>query len=166
MSTPFIGQIQTFSFPFAPKGWAACNGQLLPINQNQALFSLLGTQYGGDGIQTFALPNLQGSFGLGQGTGYVVGQKGGELAHTLTVPELGTHTHPMVGSSANASASTPVGNFPAVPANGTAAFSASPNTQLGPGSSPSQGGGAHPNMPPFLVMNTCIALTGAFPSRN
>lgn len=118
MSTPFLGQIQAFSFSFAPKGWAFCSGQMLPISQNQALFALLGTQYGGDGKTTFGLPNLGGSFALHQGPGNRMGQAGGEANHTLTNAELAAHTHPMVGSSATASVSSPAGNYPAVAASG------------------------------------------------
>src|SRR5579875_3735390 len=93
MSTPFLSEIRIFSFNFAPKGWAMCNGQLLPINQNQALFSLLGTTYGGDGRTTFALPNLQGRAAVGAGAGYTVGQTGGEYQHTLLTPEMPAHMH-------------------------------------------------------------------------
>jgi len=100
MAEPFLSEIRIMSFSFAPKGWALCNGQLLPINQNQALFSLLGTTYGGDGRVNFALPNLQGNVPIHMGSGFTLGQKGGEQAHTLSVAEIATHVHTSVGSSA------------------------------------------------------------------
>src|SRR5713101_9735000 len=105
MSTPFLAQIEIFSFNFAPKGWALCNGQLLPINQNQALFSILGTTYGGDGRTTFGLPNLQGRSPVHVGNGISLGQLGGETAHTLNISELAAHNHVPVGSPAQATVS-------------------------------------------------------------
>lgn len=172
MSTPYLGQIQPFPFNFAPKGWALCNGQLLSLAQNQALFSLLGTFYGGDGITTFALPNIQGACVLSMGdapsgTNYTIGQKAGEANHTLLTNELPQHTHPMVCSTATGNRSTPVGSFPAMSAT-SLYFSPSPSnsTLLGPGSSISGGGLPHINQSPYLVLNFCIALQGIFPSRN
>src|SRR5712691_816603 len=99
MSTPFLSEIKIMSFVFAPKGWAQCNGQLLPINQNQALFSLLGTTYGGDGRVNFALPNLQGQVPVHTGNGFTLGQAAGEVSHTLTTPEMTAHNHLLQGSS-------------------------------------------------------------------
>jgi microcystin-dependent protein len=172
MSTQFLGQIQIFGFPFAPKNWALCNGQTMAINQNQALFALLGTTYGGNGIQTFALPNLQGAFALHQGTlagnGYVLGQTGGEVNHTLIAGELPAHNHLMAASNAVGTKGTPVGNFPAQavgtpPPNG---YGTTANVPMGTGSNPNTGGQPHPNMPPYAVLNFCIALVGIFPSRN
>ncbi len=165
MSTPFLGEIKIFSFNFPPKGWAFCNGQLLPINQNQALFSLLGTTYGGDGQTNFALPNLQGRVPFHIGSGFTQGQSGGEENHTLILPELPAHTHSPVGSSNAANAVSPTGNVWASLNSG--AYSATPNTTLNPASVTNTGGSQpHSNMSPYLVLNFCIALQGIFPSRN
>src|SRR2546425_1690706 len=119
MAEPFLSEIRLFSFVFAPKGWALCNGQLLPINQNQALFSLLGTTYGGDGRVNFGLPDLQGRLPIHVGSGHTLGERGGEQAHTLSIAELPTHTHVLNASSAAGSAPVPVGNYlaRAAPAN-------------------------------------------------
>src|SRR6267378_1309481 len=111
MSEPFLGEIKIVSFNFPPKGWAFCNGQLLPINQNQALFSILGTMYGGDGRTTFALPNLQGRVPFHFGQGLTQGQAGGEAIHTLSLGEMASHTHVPVGSSNNADQLSPENNF-------------------------------------------------------
>src|SRR3954465_14886983 len=110
MAEPFLSEIRIMSFGFPPKGWALCNGQLLPINQNQALFSLLGTTYGGDGRVNFALPNLQGNLPMHMGSGHTLGERGGEQAHTLSISEIPTHVHVFQGSSANASTVTPANN--------------------------------------------------------
>jgi microcystin-dependent protein len=171
MSTPYLGQIQTFSFNFPPKGWAFCNGQLMSIQQNAALFSLLGTTYGGNGTSTFALPNFQGCFGLCWGTApggaqYVIGQTAGEINHTLLSGEMATHIHPMVGCSIAGTVGTPINNFPAPAANSASLFSNSANTTLGTGSSPVGSNIPHNNMPPYLAINFCISLVGIFPSRN
>src|SRR6478609_9368235 len=106
MAEPFLPEIRLMSFVFPPKGWALCNGQLLPINQNQALFSLLGTTYGGDGRVNFALPNLQGNVPIHMGSGFSLGSKGGEQGHTISIAELPTHTHALVATSAAAVANT------------------------------------------------------------
>ncbi len=165
MSTPFIAEIKIMSFNFPPKGWALCNGQLLPINQNQALFSLLGTTYGGDGRTTFALPNLQGRVPFHVGNGHTLGERGGEEAHTLNLSEIPPHTHSPVGSSNVANAAAPTGNLWASFTSG--AYSAASNTSLNPASITNTGGSqAHNNLSPFLVLNFCIALQGIFPSRN
>ncbi|MEA2301266.1 MAG: hypothetical protein QOE44_1801 [Solirubrobacteraceae bacterium] len=163
MSEPFLSEIRVFSFNFAPKGWAMCNGQLLQINQNQALFSLLGTTYGGDGRTTFALPNLEAAAPMHTGNGHSLGQKAGEVSHTLLLAELPAHTHLVTGSGANGS--TP---GPGVPAAVNNVYG--PPGSLGgllPASlSPAGGGQAHSNLMPFLTLNFCIALQGIFPSRN
>jgi microcystin-dependent protein len=169
MSQPFLGQIQAFPFTFAPRGWALCNGQLLPISQNQALFSLLGTQYGGNGTQTFALPNLQGSFSVGLSTTSsnfsAIGATGGESSHTLTATELPAHTHTPVGTSAAPTTGSPISTFPAALAN--AYQTGAPDTPATLGSGTTAGTSTpHENRPPFLALNFCIALQGVFPSRN
>ena len=171
MGTPFLGEIRIVSFNFAPKGWALCNGQLLPINQNQALFSLLGTTYGGDGRVTFALPNLQGRTPIHQGNGFVQGQLAGVEAVTLTTSEIPAHTHTVHGTSANATTNNAGGGAGAglgYAKAGTAIYGplASP-TPMAAGTVSSIGGSQpHENRQPFLVLNACIALQGIFPSRN
>jgi microcystin-dependent protein len=165
MAEPFLSEIRIMSFNFAPRGWALCNGQLLPINQNQALFSLLGTTYGGNGQTTFGLPNLQGRTPTHVGQGLTLGQVGGEPAHTLSINELPTHVH-------LAQASSTVGDSAA--ANNTVLANALNNygppnnlTTLDPSTVSNVGGSqAHLNMQPFLVLNFCIALQGIFPSPN
>jgi microcystin-dependent protein len=165
MAEPFLSEIRIMSFVFAPKGWALCNGQLLPINQNQALFSLLGTTYGGDGRVNFALPDVRGRVPIHVGGGHTLGERGGEQAHTLSIAELPTHTHALQASGVNATTNSPVNN---VLANSTAVYhGATSLTPLSPGSVTNVGGSqAHLNMQPFLVLNFCIALQGIFPSQN
>ena len=165
MAEPFLSEIRIMSFGYAPKGWALCNGQLLPINQNQALFSLLGTTFGGDGRVNFALPDLRGDVPIHVGAGHTLGEKGGEQAHTLSISELATHTHVLSASSANATLTPAVGN---VLAASTALYHSPSNlTSLNPGSIASVGGSqAHLNMQPFLTLTFCIALQGIFPSPN
>jgi len=173
MSTPYLGQIQPFPYNFAPRGWALCNGQTLPIAQYSALFSLLGTFYGGNGINNFQLPNLQGRCALSFGTAlsrtsYTIGQAAGEANHTLLVTELPTHMHtPPSCSTATGTSATAVGTFPAASTQNPY-FSSAPTklVPLGNGSSPTGGSQPHPNQSPYLVLNFCIALEGIFPSRN
>lgn len=162
MAEPFLGEIRQFSFVFAPRGWALCNGQLLPINQNQALFSLLGTTFGGDGRVNFALPDLRGRVPIHVGSGHTLGERGGEAAHTVSVAELPTHTHAVSVSSAPGTVSTPAGSYLAGAPNAYADPSASP---VGlPGASSTGGSQAHLNLQPFLTTSFCIALQGIFPS--
>lgn len=165
MPTPFIGQISIFSFNFAPKGWAQCDGQLLPINQNQALFSILGTTYGGNGQTNFALPDLRGRTPFHVGTGFVQGQAAGEENHTLIMSEMVKHTHLAAGGP-SASLVSGSGNLPG--ANTTTPFYAgSTNTTMNPAVISNVGGSQpHNNMSPYLVLNICVALQGIFPSRN
>lgn len=166
MSDPYLGEIKVISFGFAPKGWALCNGQTLPINQNQALFAVLSTQYGGDGVTTFALPNLQGQVPVHQGNGNVVGNSGGEASHTLAVGEIPNHTHL---AQARSAASSPGGD----PTNAVWAaatnpmFAATANAAMSPTAIGNAGNGQpHENRSPYLVLNFIIALSGVFPSRN
>lgn len=165
MAEPFLSEIRIMSFNFAPKGWALCNGQLLPINQNQALFSLLGTTYGGDGRVNFALPDCRARTPIHVGSGHTLGERGGEQAHTLSIAELPTHTHVLQGSNTNAATNSPNNN---VLANATAVYHAPTSlTALNPGSVTNVGGSqAHLNMQPFLTLSFCIALQGIFPSPN
>jgi microcystin-dependent protein len=168
-SQPLLGQIMMVSFGYAPKGWALCNGQLLPINQNQALFSLLGTFYGGNGQTTFALPNLQGRVPLHMGTGYNLGQLGGEEAHTLVVGEIPAHQHGVIASSASANVASPIGAFLANSGN-TNFASVDANlavTPLNASAVAVDGGGQpHENRAPYLAINFVIALQGVYPSRS
>jgi microcystin-dependent protein len=169
MSTPFLSEIKIVSFSFAPKGWALCNGQILAINQNQAIFSLIGTFYGGNGIQTFQLPNLQGAMALHMGNGgggsYVIGQTGGEANVTLTSTQLPTHTHQAVGVSNAGNDSSAIGNTWAESQDQPYTFA--PNVTMNNATLSSVGGSQpHSNMGPYLVLNFIIALSGIFPSRN
>ncbi len=164
MSEPFLGEIRIMSFGFAPRGWALCNGQLLPINQNQALFALLGTTYGGDGRTNFALPNLQGRVPFHMGSGMNLGGSAGEQAHTLNIAELPAHTHQPCGSPNTASAASPAGNLWASLNGG---YLAGANTVMNPAAIlPTGGSQPHDNMSPYLTLNFCIALQGIFPSQN
>lgn len=166
MAEPFLSEIRIMSFVFAPKGWALCNGQLLPINQNQALFSLLGTTFGGDGRVNFALPDLRGRTPIHVGSGHTLGEKGGEQAHTLSIAELPTHTHVCNGSSvATNGVATPNGNF--LGGGNNVYHTPSNLTSMTAGSILNVGGSqAHLNMQPFLTLSFCIALQGIFPSPN
>jgi microcystin-dependent protein len=166
MAEPFLSEIRLFSFNFAPKGWAVCNGQLLPINQNQALFSLLGTTYGGDGRVNFALPDLQGRAPIHMGSGHTLGERAGEQAHTLTSGEIPTHTHQLSASSAAGNDPTPAGHVLAGPLNQTYR-PPDASAVMTPGTVANGGGSqAHQNMQPFLTLVFCIALQGIFPSQN
>jgi microcystin-dependent protein len=167
MSTPFLGQISIFSFGFAPKGWAFANGQTLPINQNQALFSLLGTNYGGDGITTFKLPNLQASVPVHQGDGFVIGQSGGSASVTLTAAQLPAHTH-AAGCSTNAgTVASPSGAVWAADGAGNLPYSSTGGASMAAAAITNAGGGQpHDNTAPTLIINFCIALQGIFPSRS
>ena len=173
--TPYIGQLMLFPGTFAPKNWQLCNGQLLPINQNSALFALLGTTYGGNGITNFALPDLRGRVPVHQGTlaggggSYAMGQSGGVETVALTVNHLPLHIHsatgtPTTASSQPATQTDPEGHVFAVPTDGSLAYSP---TAAGAAASAATGlNQAHSNIQPYLSLNICIALTGIFPSRN
>ena len=171
MAEPFLSEIRIMPFVFAPKGWALCNGQLLPINQNQALFSLLGTTFGGDGQTTFALPNFQGRTPIHVGNGHTLGEQGGAQSHTLSITELPTHTHSLQGSSVLGNSVNPksvtAGNVLASDPGNAYASTSDALTALNAASISNIGGSqAHLNMQPFLVLNFCIALQGIFPSPN
>jgi microcystin-dependent protein len=183
MSEPFLGEIKIISWNFPPKGWAFCNGTLLPINQNQALFSILGTTYGGDGIRTFGLPNLQGRVPTHVGNGIVLGELAGEVTHTLNISELPAHTHLMQADGTTAASSNTNTPDPSngkllgqsAGASGTQQqpfqaniYSSGPaNSTLNPAVvGPTGGNQPHENMSPYLTLNMIIALQGIFPSRN
>lgn len=173
MSEPFIGQIKNFAGNFAPRGWAFCEGQLLSVNQNQALFTILGTTYGGDGRTSFALPDLRGRVALhaGSGPGLTprnLGARGGTQENVLSVAELPSHSHQMQASSAAASDKSPAGNLLAVSRRGDLyGNAAGPTTALANAAVASSGAGqSHANEMPFQCINYIIALEGIFPSRS
>jgi microcystin-dependent protein len=169
MSEPFLGEIKMVGFNFAPRGWAFCDGQILPINQNQSLYSLLGTTYGGDGRTSFALPDLRSRTPVHVGSGFNLGQKGGTETVTLTAAEIAAHNHAF-----KVTTSTATSNFP----NATTSFAtavgsplyhaaeAATATALNAGMMTNTGGQPHDNMQPTLVLSFCIALQGLFPSRS
>jgi microcystin-dependent protein len=163
MSTPFLGELKLASFNFAPKGWAQCNGQLLPINQNQALFALLGTTYGGNGQTTFALPDMRGRVPIHRGSGLTQGQAIGEESHTVTLSEMPAHNHTVAASSQNGNQADPK-----ILAAASDVYAAPSNlTSIAPGTITNVGGSQpHENRQPYLVLTWCIALQGIFPSRN
>lgn len=168
MASPYLGEVRVFSFNFPPKGWALCNGQLMSIQQNQALFSVLGTTYGGNGVQNFALPNLQGRTPLGPGgqQSTVLGQPGGESNHTLLTSEMAAHQHSVNCNIGTATTGSPAG---AVWANGgqNNYTQTVPTGAMAPATITNAGGSLpHENTPPYLVLSFCIALDGIFPSRN
>jgi microcystin-dependent protein len=174
MSDPFVAEIRIFPFNFAPKGWAFCNGQLLPLSQNTALFSLLGTVYGGDGKSTFALPNLQGSVPLhpGQGPGlslYDLGEQGGSDTVTVLDSEMPAHTHTLMAQGAPADTNVPV-NFSIARVTGATPYlppAGAPLTPMAFQALPTAGSSLpHNNMMPYLTLNFCIALQGVFPPRS
>ncbi len=165
MGTPYLSEIRIFSFNYAPKGWAMCNGQTLAINQNQALFALLGTTYGGNGQTTFALPNLQGRVAMGFGSTHTQGEAAGSQAVTLNVSQMPAHTHTVNCNKMGGNSTEAKGNVPAYDAD-YPVYSASGGAALAPGTVSGVGGQPHNNLAPYLVLTVCIALVGIFPSRN
>jgi microcystin-dependent protein len=171
MSEPFLAEVRILGFNFAPRGWATCDGQILPINQNQSLYSLLGTIYGGDGRTSFALPDLRGRTPLHFDAAHSQGIKGGQEVHVLSENEMPAHTHGLQASGAAATQPGPSGNLLATPSAAIGAvYSTTAQTQdvsLGGSAIANAGGGqGHQNMQPSLVLNFCIAIQGLFPSRN
>jgi microcystin-dependent protein len=174
MTQPYIGELRIFPANAVPRGWAPCNGQLLPVNQYQPLFALLGTTFGGDGERTFALPDLQGRVPMHAGSGFVIGQTGGEPTHALTVPEMPTHSHVVRASGDHGTSVLPTGHFVAAPVATSPrgnvdviAYNPAPDTRMNEASISSAGlSQPHENMTPYLVLNICISLDGDFPLRS
>ena len=166
MAEPFLAEIRLFSFVFAPRGWALCHGQVLPINQNQALFSLLGTTYGGNGQTTFALPDLRSRVPMHFGGSHSLGERAGEENHTLIAAELPAHNHVLNASTTDADFPLGTGNVLA-PAPGAQIYATTPTGVMNPASVTSVGGSQpHPNIQPSQTLSFCIALVGIFPSRD
>lgn len=171
MSDPYLGEIRSFGFNFAPRGWAQCNGQLLPIAQNTALFSILGTLYGGDGRTNFALPNLSGAvaMGSGQGSGLTLrsqGERGGSESVTLTLGEMPVHGHVANANPANGNQPGPAGHFWAQDLGGSKDYGDAGTVAMAPGAIGVAGESQpHANVQPFQVLNFCIALQGIYPPR-
>lgn len=169
MSEPFLAEVRIVGFNFAPRGWAFCDGQILPINQNQSLYSLLGTTYGGDGRTSFALPDLRGRTPIHVGEGHREGQKSGEETHTLSGNEMPQHNHVVFATSVDANTPNPTTStvLASVPTRIYAEFNNASAVSLHSGTITNVGGGqAHENMQPYIALNFCIALQGLFPSRN
>ncbi|HEV2500195.1 MAG TPA: tail fiber protein [Terriglobia bacterium] len=168
MSTPFVGEIRVFGFNYAPQGWALCNGQLLPIAQNQALFSLLGTTYGGDGRTNFALPDLRGRTGIhvSPSAGYSQGQAGGSETVALTVNQIPSHTHTVSCSNAAATQLSPKGGVSAIDTTYNMYSNSADGAMAANAIGTAGASQPHPNLQPFLCVNFCIALQGIYPSRN
>jgi microcystin-dependent protein len=166
MSTPFIGEIQAFPYNFAPRNWATCDGSLLAINQNQALFSIVGTTYGGNGISTFALPDLRGRAAVHVGDQVTLGQSAGEEMHTLSISETPAHNHQAMATEGDSNSNKPSSDntwgVASIPI-----YTATPNTTMSPNALSTSGkNNPHSNIQPYTVLTYCIALYGIFPSRN
>jgi microcystin-dependent protein len=168
MAEPFVGEIRSFAFGIVPSGWAQCNGQLLNIQQNQALYTILGKAFGGDGKVTFGLPNLQGSVPVHPAQGDIVGTKNGEATHTLTINEMPAHAHQASGGS-DATQASPAGNAwgTQITAPVVNSYASTSNDTMSPGALANAGGNqGHSNMQPYLTINYCIALQGIWPPKN
>jgi microcystin-dependent protein len=168
MSEPFLAEIRIVGFNFAPRGWAFCDGQILPINQNQSLYSLLGTTYGGDGRTSFGLPDLRGRTPIHEGNGHSLGHKGGYETHLLDASEIPPHRHTVRVSNTTAAASTVGGNYFASNTASLNLFNTggTPNASMDPSMLANAGGQAHNNMQPYTTLAFCIAMRGLFPSRD
>lgn len=167
MATPFVGEIRMFGGNFAPAGWAFCNGQLIPISENDVLFNLIGTTYGGDGQETFGLPDLRGRVPVHQGPGFVIGQLSGSESVTLTTNQIPTHTHTLVASDATGDADSPANTVPAAAATFSPYYSGSGTVNMDANMLSMAGGSQpHDNMLPFLTVSYIISLFGVFPSQN
>jgi microcystin-dependent protein len=167
MGQPYVGEIRMFAGNFAPQGWMLCQGQTLPISEYETLFNLIGTTYGGDGQSTFNLPNLSSRVPFHQGSGYVLGQLGGQESVTLTVQQMPAHTHPMPCNSGNSNSTAPVGAFCGLTSSTAYAAGSATNASLNPASVGYAGGSQpHDNMLPYLAFNFIISLFGIFPSQN
>jgi microcystin-dependent protein len=167
MSNPFIGEIRMFGGNFAPAGWAFCEGQLIPISENDALFTLIGTTYGGDGQETFALPDLRGRLPIHQGNGFILAQTGGVESVTLTVQQIPVHNHAFLGTSSNANDANAVNNVVAQATAGFPYLNAAPTVQMAPQSIGSTGGSQpHDNFQPYLCIDFIISLFGIFPPQS
>jgi microcystin-dependent protein len=169
MAEPYLGEIRLMSFVYAPQGWALCNGQFMAINQNQALFALLGTTYGGNGQTTFALPDFRGRVPIHVGNGHTLGERAGEQAHTLSISEIPTHVHSANASTAAATSASPTTSSVLAQSIGANLYGAANSNPvaMNPGMIANTGGSqAHQNMQPYLTISFCIALQGIFPSQN
>jgi microcystin-dependent protein len=165
MAQPYVGEIRMFAGNFAPAGWMFCEGQLLPISENETLFQLIGTTYGGDGESTFALPDLRGRIPIHQGNGFILAETGGAEEITLTVNQVPAHSHPLLASSGPGTASTPVGNVLAESPSVSLYIEDSPNSNLNPQAvAPVGGSQPHTNFQPYLCVDFIISLFGIFPS--
>ena len=165
MAQPYVGEIRMFAGNFAPAGWMFCEGQLLPISENETLFNLIGTTYGGDGRSTFALPDLRGRLPIHQGNGFILAETGGAEEITLTVQQIPAHTHPVLASTAPASSNSPVGNVAAAPTAINLYIEDNANSSLSPLAVSAIGGSQpHTNLQPYLCVNFIISLFGIFPS--
>jgi microcystin-dependent protein len=165
VAQPYVGEIRMFAGNFAPAGWMFCEGQLLPISENETLFQLIGTTYGGDGQSTFALPDLRGRIPIHQGNGFILAETGGAEEITLTVSQIPTHTHPFLASGVNGTLVSPAGNLPANSFNVTPYINQPPDANMNAGAiSPIGGSQPHTNFQPYLCVDFIISLFGIFPS--
>lgn len=166
MAQPYVGEIRMFAGNFAPAGWMFCEGQLLPISENETLFNLIGTTYGGDGQSTFALPDLRGRVPIHQGNGFILAETGGAETITLTVNQIAAHSHSLLASTRQGNSSLPAGRVPAQSVNPTVYVTASPDVNMAPAALAGTGGSQpHENLQPYLCLNFIISLFGIFPSQ-
>lgn len=167
MADPYIGEIRLFAFGAIPSGWAPCNGQLLAIISNQALFSILGTRFGGDGVKTFALPDLRGRVPIHMSSDFPFATSGGETQHALTVEEIPAHTHKVYGDSVLATLPSPAGNVWGATSSGRPIYSSTSNTTMNEAAIGTTGSGqGHDNMQPYTTVSFCIALQGIYPIKS